>query len=175
MIYHEKIFMIKKAIEINPFNSEYFHWIDSGICSYRRKLPPQIEFPNKKIYNLLPKNKFIFSASNPYLSDDQFKNTIQNENYHHYITGGSFLVDKNIIDDIINCYIFHLNKLDKIYAEQHVLTEVHRSLPNLFHSIYDTNKLLDSKGYGFVIQYLFGEIKDNKIDILNSNLKFRLM
>lgn len=174
MIYHEKIFMVKKAIEINPFNSEYFHWIDAGICAYRRKLPPQMQFPKENIYNLLPKNKFIFSASNPYLSENQFKQLNINENYKHYIAATSFLIHKNIINEIVDKYIYYLKNREKIYDDQHIYTDIQRKLPHLFYSLYDTNKLLDSKGYGYVTQYLFGEINDNKIDLLNNNLKFKL-
>lgn len=61
----------------------------------------------------------------------------------------------------------------KIYDDQHIYTDIHRKLPDLFYSLYNTNKLLDSKGYGYVTQYLFGEINDNKIDLLNNNLKLK--
>ena len=67
LIWNEKIFMIQKAYEINPFNSEWFQWIDAGICNYRDKKPPNISFPNINKLNLLPKNKFIYSSSCGYI------------------------------------------------------------------------------------------------------------
>ena len=37
LIWNEKIFFIEKAKNINPFNSEYFMWVDAGICTFRKK------------------------------------------------------------------------------------------------------------------------------------------
>jgi len=49
LIWNEKVFFVKKALDINPFNSEYFCWIDAGICTYRQKSPPVESFHNENM------------------------------------------------------------------------------------------------------------------------------
>ena len=46
LIWNEKIFMIQRALKINPFSSEFFTWIDAGLCMYRNSKPPTRPFPN---------------------------------------------------------------------------------------------------------------------------------
>lgn len=69
LIWNEKIFMIQKACKINPFNSEWFKWIDAGICTYRDNSPPNIPFPNVNKLNKLPIDKFIYSSSCEYIEN----------------------------------------------------------------------------------------------------------
>jgi len=105
LIWNEKIFFIKKTLELNPFNSEFFCWIDAGICTYRDNKPSTTSFPNIEKMNNLPKNKFIYSSSQPYY--DHFVNI----NYYHHVSGTSYILHKNIIDIFVNKYIQYLEKL----------------------------------------------------------------
>ena len=46
------MFMMQKGNEINPFNSDWFIWVDAGICNYRTNPPPIKKFPNNNIFFL---------------------------------------------------------------------------------------------------------------------------
>jgi len=107
LIWNEKIFLIEKAKNINPFNSEFFMWIDAGICTFRNKKPSITKFPNIYKLNNLPKDKFIYSSSAPF-KENKFKKGHYHLNHH---ISGTFILHINIIDNFTNLYKEYLEKL----------------------------------------------------------------
>ena len=73
LIWNEKIFMIQRALKINPFLSDFFMRIDAGICVYRNNSPPSISFPNINVLNKLPKYKFIYCSTYNTTYSDKFQ------------------------------------------------------------------------------------------------------
>jgi len=143
LIWNEKIFMIKKASEINPFNSEWFKWIDAGICIYRDVKPPENVFNINKI-NELPKDKLIYSSS-----DNYNEKLIGIKNYYHCVSGTSFILNKNFIKIYENIYIKYLDKLinkNNIWTDQLIHTHILKDFPKLFFKLCD--------GYGEITRYL---------------------
>jgi hypothetical protein len=139
IIWNEKIFMVQKAMQINPYNSEWFHWIDAGICTYRNNTPPDKPFPNLDLLNPLPKDKFICSSvSGPRI------------NFH--ITGTSWIIHKQMIDIFSDIYKVYLTKLiDKrtLGTDQTILTHLFNDSPDLF--------FIYANGYGAVTTRLYNE------------------
>jgi hypothetical protein len=151
LIWNEKIFMMQKAVAINPFHSEWFHWIDAGICIYRDELPPTVEFPDMNKLSRLPKDKFIYSSSN-----NINNNLITPTNYYHYIAGTSYLLHASLVDRFANIYNTYLDKLiDKrnIWTDQVVLSHICKDYPFLFYKLCD--------GYGEVTRCLFPDASQN--------------
>jgi len=148
LIWNEKIFMIQKASEINPFNSEWFKWIDAGICCYRDEPPPNKIFPNNYKLNTLPKDKFIFTSTDcplPY-----FEEQVTNTNYYHYICATSFILHKDFINTFTNLYEYYLDKLidkNNLWTEQVILTHIYKDNKDLYFQI--------GGGYGQVTLYLY--------------------
>ena len=147
LIWNEKIFMMNNASNSNPFNSEWFQWIDSGICIYRNVKPPNSLFPNMNKLKDIPKNKFIYSSSNPFI-----KNMVSIKNYYHHIAGTSYLMHKDIINSFANIYAYYLDKLveadkNNIWTDQVILTHIYNDNPNIFHKLCD--------GYGNVTAFLY--------------------
>jgi len=147
LIWHEKVFLLKKATLINPFNSKWFQWIDAGIFIYRNVKPPERKFPNIDILNSLPENKFIFSSS----IDTIDINLVSKFNYYHYIAATSFILHINFIPIFSKIYDSYLEKnLDKnlLLTEQVIYTLIFKDIPSLFFQI--------SNGYGSVTIFLYG-------------------
>lgn len=145
LIWNEKIFLLQKAYKLNPFDSEIFMWIDAGICIYRNTPPPNIPFPNINKLNNLPKEKFIYSSSQPY-----DENLVHIHNYYHHISGGVFILHNNIIDNFVEIYKKYLDKLldkNNIWTEQVILTHIYKDNKDLFYKYSD--------GYGSLIPMLF--------------------
>ena len=143
LIWNEKIFLLKKALEINHFSSDFFCWIDAGICNYRHHDPPN-SFPNMNMLHLLPKNKFIYSSSNPY-----HENCVRKDTYYHHISGTSYILHKNIIHGFSNIYKTYLDKLvdkNNIWTDQVVLTHIFKDHKNLFYEL--------CSGYGEIVPSL---------------------
>jgi len=124
LIWNEKIFMIKKAYKLNPFKTEWFKWIDAGICIYREVRPPMRPFPDKNILNLLPKDQFIYSSSNTIIPDIE---QINSNNYYHHVCGTSYLLNSYIINDFSEIYEIYIDKFvnkNNIWTDQVLMTHI---------------------------------------------------
>jgi hypothetical protein len=147
LIWNEKLFLVKKAAELNIFNSEYFAWVDSGICIYRDIDPPSSPFPNVNKLMSLPKDKFIFTSSNLFYD----KRLVNDNLYYHYISAGIFIMHKDFINNFVDLYKQFIDNLlpkkNCIYTEQVILTRMFYFYPNLFYKLCD--------GYGNIIPLLY--------------------
>lgn len=146
LIWNEKIFMIQKTAEINPFLSNFFGWIDAGVCVYRNKSPPTIPFPNITKLNNLPVNKFIYTSSSCNFNEVKF----QKNKYHlyHHISG-NYILHINIIDQFVMLYSKYLKLIDKsdIWTDQVILTLIYKEHPDLFYKY--------SHGYGTILTEMY--------------------
>jgi hypothetical protein len=145
LIWHEKLFLVKRASELNPFNSEWFHWIDAGHCIYRDETPPLSVFPNPGKIDKLPKDKFIYSSSDPY-----YEHKVSKTDYYHHIAGTSYLLHKSLINKFLLIYKEYLEKLsysNSVITDQIVLTHIYKDNKDLFHKLCE--------GYGEITRYLF--------------------
>lgn len=148
LIWNEKIFMIQRALKINPFSSDFFTWIDAGLCMYRNSKPPTSPFPNPNKLNKLPTNKFIYCSShNKILNKAKFKKGKYVHNHH--VSAGIYILHKNIIDDFVELYRKYLKLIDKddIWTEQVILTLIYIDNKNLFHKYCDGYATLCSNLY----------------------------
>lgn len=146
LIWNEKLFLVQKAFKLNPFSSDFFMWIDAGICVYRHQSPPTSSFPNlDKLVNL-PTDKFIYSSSSIY-NENKFKKG--KYHLHHHVSAGTFILHKNIIEKCTKIYSEYLKLIDKndIWTEQVILTLMYKNNPSLFYKYCD--------GYGTICSNLF--------------------
>ena len=145
LIWNEKIFMIQKAQEINPFNSDWFLWVDAGICVYRNESPPESIFPNIDKINELPKDMFIYSSSTDYEAT-----SVTKKNYYHHISGTGYAIHKSFIPGFIQLYAKYLDDLvdaNNIWTDQVILTHIYKDNSHLFYKLCD--------GYGEIIKHLY--------------------
>lgn len=145
LIWNEKIFLMNKALQLNPFMSDFFIWVDAGICVYRDNLPPKLPFPNLNKMNSLPKNKFIYSASDIYNESN-----VNPTNYYHSISGTVYILHRDIIEYFANIYDQYLNKLvdeNNIWTDQVILTHIYKDHRDLFHHLCN--------GYGMQVPNLY--------------------
>lgn len=145
LIWNEKIFLIKKTLELNPFSTDFFCWVDAGICTYRNVSPPNTPFPNIGKLDKLPKDKFTYSSSNPYI-----EMKVTNSNYYHHISGTSYILHKNIINDFAYIYEKYMDKLlnkNNIWTDQVILTYIYKDYKHIFFEL--------CSGYGEIIPFLY--------------------
>ena len=111
MIWNEKTFFIEKALNLNPFNSDYFFWMDIG-CIRDEEILKSI---NKFYVNGIPENKTVLSAitqniPSHFLNENKISISLENKNglsrliEHNYIQGGFFGGYKNALRDWIKIY-----------------------------------------------------------------------
>jgi hypothetical protein len=132
LIWNEKIFLIKRALELNPFHSDFFCWVDAGICIYRDILPPTNSFPNLHKLNTLPTNKFIYTSSLPYI-----ENNVNITTYYHHISGTSYILHKNIVNDFAALYEKYLIHTNNIWTDQVILTHIYKDHKQIFYKLGD--------------------------------------
>jgi len=141
MIWNEKIFLIEKAKQLNIFNTNFFAWMDAGICTYRDTAPPLTPFPCRDKLILLPNHKFLFTSSD----NPQFEPTKVENDYYHFISG-TYILYIDIIDTIVSLYKEYIHKYIEpthIYTDQVILTYIYRDHPHLFHQV--------GHGYGEIV------------------------
>lgn len=144
LIWNEKVNLVEKAKDIDPFNSDFFMWVDAGVCVYRETPPSSTPFPNQDKILTLPLDKFIFSTSN---NPEFEKHKVHDNNYYHYIAGGSFILHKNFVNSFAKLYRKYIDKYLSQYnwlnTEQKILTHIYNDNPELFHCF--------SHGYGSIV------------------------
>ena len=149
LIWNEKIFMIKKAKELNPFLSDFFCWVDAGICIYRNVCPPIISFPNLEKLNKLPNDRFIYSSSMDYV-EEKVTPTTKKHHLHHHVCGTSYILHTNIVDEFTSMYEKYMDELvDKhnIWTDQILWTYIFKENKEMFYKLCD--------GYGNIVQYMY--------------------
>lgn len=150
LIWHEKLFLIERAAEVNPFHSEFFCWVDAGVCVYREKPPTHLPFPNLQKLQQLPKDKFIYSTS----SEPFLPHLVTTKSYYHYIAGTAYVLHANIIDHFVQLYKAYLTKIfiksefykENLWTDQILWTHIFKANPHKFYKI--------GEGYGEVMHVL---------------------
>jgi hypothetical protein len=145
LVWNEKIFMIEKALAVNPFNSEWFMWIDAGICTFRDK-SPSTEQADMSVFQTLPKEKIIYCESSPYIPE-----LVTRLSYYHHVSGTSYIIHRDLIELCAWQYETYLNRLvstDNIWTDQLIWTHIFKDSPDLFYKWFT--------GYGESARYLFG-------------------
>ena len=147
LIWLEKMNLVLEASKLNPYNSEWFCWIDAGICSYRDKMPSNNLFPNPDKLNLLSKTQINYSSSEDISNYDLQK--IKNWDYVHNFAAGCFIIHISIIKRIHELFYKYLDiciletTQFTCYSEQSILTRIYIDYPELFNKV--------GNGYGQIV------------------------
>ena len=145
MIWNEKLIFLKKAFELNPFKSDWFQWIDAGVCTYRNQKPPPTSYPNTIKLSVLPKDKLIYSSSQQWNAD-----LVQPGIYYHHIAGTSYILHSSMVSSFVDLYLEYLEKLvhcENIWTDQCILTYIFKDHPEKFFKL--------CHGYGEIVRSLY--------------------
>ena len=151
LIWHEKLFLVDRAALINPFQSEFFCWVDAGICLYRENAPPPTPFPNLEKLRQLPKDKFIYSTSSALAFQPEL---VSRTSYYHHLAGTAYLLHKSCINPFVQLYKAYLEKIftdhsfwqNNLWTDQVVLSHLFKAYRHKFYKV--------GEGYGNVMRAL---------------------
>jgi len=144
MIWNEKLNLIKKAIDLNFFNTSYYAWCDIGCV--RNSLYPELylkNFPN--LSNLIEDKIYMLNVDYNFVEDD-FKNPYDDK--YKYMDGticGAFFIGKKellskMYDIYYNEIMTNYIKMDKfIGKDQNLYFSLYLSYPNLIKLIRGEN------------------------------------
>jgi len=145
MVWNEKIFFLEKVYRLNPFKSQWFQWIDAGVCVYRHVPPPSKVYPNPLRLENAPTNKVLYSSSQPWN-----ENLVYLGNYYHHIAGTSYIMHGSMVESFVELYKKYLDKLvdkENIWTDQDILTYMFKDNRELFFKVCD--------GYGNIVPHFF--------------------
>jgi len=120
MIWHEKMHLLKIAKDEDENPTEFYIWVDAGVCEYRDKPPPTVRL-NLKDVNSLPKDKLCYSHIDSY----------------HDVAGTVLIIHRDAIDTIHKKYYEILDTCDneeawKCGSDQVNFTKLLQQHPELF-------------------------------------------
>jgi hypothetical protein len=99
MIWNEKSHFLKQAADLNPFQTDYFLWVDIG-C-FREPNTQYIQWPNPEKIAQLEPNKMLMVQVYPFLPDELEKRTLEtipSFQFTNRIGGTMFGGTKGVID-----------------------------------------------------------------------------
>jgi hypothetical protein len=147
LVWLEKIDLIREAASLNPYNSEWFCWVDAGICSYRETKPSSNKFPNPEKIHLLSKSLINYSSSDD-ITDERLSE-LKNWKHIHKIAGTAYILHISIIDFVHHLFYKYLDKCISetdtytCYSDQSIWSRIYIDLPTLFNKV--------GHGYGQIV------------------------
>ncbi len=168
MIWAEKPFLVKKAIENNVYKSDIFCWCDIGVVRNTDMFPKILSFPNSLVRQL-DNNKVMFSMIEPFI----FKDIKINEKgiakcfenlskiYCCFpikrIQGGFFAGFKDNLLNYANMYDNELELFQKTGTfagkDQYVMGNILLKNSDFFQVINDEKKYYHNDFFSFLIRF----------------------
>jgi FkbM family methyltransferase len=164
-IVQSKMFMLNDATIWNPFNTEYFFWLDAGITN----TVPHSHFVENNVLDKLPEygNPFLF-LSYPYEANTEIHgftfdemNRIVGKKVEYVCRGGLFGGHKQQIHEANGTYYSVLQTtLNRGFmgTEESIFTLMSYSEPHIY-------KRFELDGNGLIVKFTQAVI-DNKVDIV---------
>lgn len=134
IIQYSKFHCLQMAIEENPFQSNYFFWIDAGISRFFLDVDISKPYPTDKCIQVLKKDKFIIQNRNDlhkYVIDEHFIWKADN-----LLSGGMFGGNSKIIQQVsklVEDTFVNMLKQNNTNNEQLALAIVWKENSHLFH------------------------------------------
>lgn len=141
MIWLEKVSLINFVIQKNPYNSQWFAWVDAGICIYRNVPPPTSTWPLRSTLDILPTTKMIYTGY---------------WDKYHDVFGTAFLYHISIASNISAKFYQSLQKCASethnwmCGSDQFIFTLMKKSYPEMFFRV--------GGWYGEVVEALYAPL-----------------
>lgn len=121
---YSKFLWCLKAIELNPFDSDYFAWVDAGICKVAQNI--------KLINQLNIRNKISIMLMN-YVSEQDFKDL---ENFlsacRYKVAGGFFSGGKEEMSNFCNLILQEIENYQSFGLEQEYMAIIYKKHNEIF-------------------------------------------
>jgi len=107
-----KVHYLEEVLKINPFNTEYFSWVDAGFIRSSSEVENIEQWPDPSKL-LLKKDKIKFFCINPNVFSD-LKKDVNSAKYHllsqmRFLKGTIFFLHKDLISPLKDKFDFYVN------------------------------------------------------------------
>lgn len=151
IIWNEKTAFMKKAMDLNPFNTEFYCWSDIGMVRNDLILSYIKTFPSSKMLNLIDKTKVYLLNLKTFFKD-----------INHYIGGGFIMCHKDMVDIWYDNYYSMLNEFMKkdLFAgkDQNIMNVIYDNFPKIIKLIEPIDPPFD---HWFYMLFYFTDIYYN--------------
>ena len=162
-IVQSKMFLLNDATIWNPFNNEYFIWLDAGITN---TVFSKYLIEDRALDNIVPYLKNFLFLSYPYESNDEIHgfnsqalNTYANQKVKYVCRGGLFGGSKESINQANGTYYSTLNKT---ISDGYMGTE--ESIFSIMaHREPSTYRRFELDGNGLIVKFIEALLSDNVI------------
>lgn len=114
MIWNEKTMFIQRAINMNPFNDNYYAWTDIGMVRNNHQIPYICKYPNPDIIQKLKDDKVYLLNIEEFTSEELLEiNATQKFLHCNRIGGGVIFGHKNILSNWTIIYYDMMNTFMK--------------------------------------------------------------
>lgn len=160
IIWNEKTAFIKRAKDMNPFNTEYFCWADIGMVRDENYLNYINTFPSSKMLDILDKEKVYLLNIEPYTEEE--KNTVKDAcetfRYTNRTGAGVIMCHIDMVDKWYNTYYKMLDRFFELdlFAgkDQSLINCICLTNPNLVNLVRPFNSPID---VWFYMLYFFSD------------------
>lgn len=134
IIWNEKTAFIKRAKELDPFNTEFFCWADIGMVRNENYLHYINTFPSQKMLSVYDTSKIYLLNLNPYTDDEKnnVKDACEVFRYKNNTGAGLIMCHKNMVDKWYDTYYKMLAR----FMEKNLFAGKDQSLINCICIIY---------------------------------------
>jgi hypothetical protein len=165
-VWNEKINFVKKTIELNPFNSTFFYWIDIGCFRPSVTKLNYIQFEHFPNINIINKSTAILFTTDPFLRCDFRLEEDNLTKSHLYEPGAKSIVSgfyggttkkmlllHKLYYNMLETWIKHKRFIGK---DGNILTNVYLKYPQYFYLFTRHNlKLLNHDGWLYFQHFLY--------------------
>lgn len=135
IVTYSKLFFMREASKINPFQSDYFLWVDAG-CMHNN-FPPHYygsEFPNTNKLTRLTQDKIYITCRSTPQSSDLNLNTFLKSHTNRFAAFviGSNVENINFMDDFLHAFLRDILNNNLIDCEQSALAICYLKNPEKF-------------------------------------------
>jgi len=156
IIQYSKFEFVHSVSKENPFNSDYFIWMDAGLSRFFDNLNTNNEYPSKnfKLKNLELKNKMLIQTFASYYPDLFYAKNLSKDyllDNRSYVMGGMFCSDAEGIKKVkqeIDLLLKNMLEDNIINNEQIALGYLFKNNPDLFISFI--NKVEQHRNYELI-------------------------
>jgi len=160
MIWAEKSMFIKKAMDLNPFNSEFYCWTDIGMVREEQQIQHINKFPRSVILDRLKRDK-VYLLNIDDFTQQELQSSLISEKFRFLNTarigGGVILGHKDVLPRWIELFYDMLNHfIDKDFfagKDQSLMAFVYLQNKDLIELIKPINSPIDP---WFYLLYYFG-------------------
>lgn len=161
IIWNEKTAFMKRAKDLNPFNTQFYCWSDIGMVREEYYIPYISSFPSQKMLEITDKNKVYLLNLQAYTEEEKatVKDACEKFRYKNNTGAGVIMCHKDKVDEWYDTYYNMLNRFFELdlFAgkDQSIINCICLTYPEIIELIKPIQSPIDE---WFYMLYYFSDV-----------------